>query len=265
MNGTNGNTGRASVTTWEAGVTGSRSAERTLVSERALTITVNGSASYTIMRTPGHDRELTAGFLLTEGLINSISDISMLSQCVDSADAISVSTTCADDRSAARNLVINSSCGLCGRHDIDGLVASLGVLPAALKVNHSVLYDLPGNVRKQQPLFDATGATHAAAIFDGAGSIRVIMEDVGRHNAMDKAIGHLMLRAISPAESGIFLSGRTSLELIIKAARAGIQLIASVSAPTAAAVSVAERTGITVAGFVRGSSFTVYSHAGRIL
>lgn len=238
--------------------------ERTVVRESALVIGVNGAANYTIMRTPGHDRELAVGFLFTEGIIERVADVMMLSQCPDTPDSIVVRTSAPESAAARRNLVVNSSCGLCGRADLDALLAALGRVECDLTIDRRVLYELPDAIRAQQGLFEATGATHAAALFDEQGCLFVTREDVGRHNAVDKVLGHALLSGRSTERLGLFLSGRTSLELIVKAARAKVPVVASVSAPTDAAIEVARKVGITTAGFARGTAFTVYSHGQRI-
>ena len=258
------NTAPFEVTLYDRRKDGVEAAARTVVRERALVIGVNGAANYTIMRTPGHDRELAVGFLLTEGMIDSLAEITMLAECPDTPDSIAVRTTGSASSPANRNLVISSSCGLCGRADLDALLATLGRVECDLTIDRRVLYELPDAIRAQQRLFEATGATHAAALFDEQGGLFVAREDVGRHNAVDKVLGHALLAGRSTGRLGLFLSGRTSLELIVKAARARIPIVASVSAPTDAAITVAERVGITVVGFARGTAFTVYSHVQRI-
>ena len=236
---------------------------RTVVVESALVISVDGKADYAIMRTPGHDRELTVGFLLSEGIIGEIGDVTMLMECPDAPNAMTVRTALAES-TVKRNLVVNSSCGLCGRVDMDSLLAGLSAVEGALRLNVSVLYAVPQAVRKAQALFSETGGTHAAALFDGNGRLVVVREDVGRHNALDKVIGHALLTGVSMTGLGVFLSGRASLEMIVKAAHARIPWVAAVSAPTEAAVDAARRLGITLCGFVRGDEVTIYSREDRI-
>lgn len=239
--------------------------ERSLIVESALVIGVNGTSDYTIMRTPGNDRELTAGFLITEGIIDDVNDILMLRECPESPHAIAVETAHAPASPVSRNLVVNSSCGLCGRADMDALLESLGRITESIEVSYSVIYNIPKRVMPAQFLFKAAGATHAAALFDEEGTIFVVREDIGRHNAMDKVIGAALLRGKPTAKMGVFLSGRVSLELIIKAARSGISFMVSVSAPTDAAVTMADKLGITLICFARESGFTVYAHPERIV
>ncbi len=233
-----------------------------VIVERPLSIEVDNT-TYTILRTPGADRELVAGFLFTEGLIVTPDDIQMLRECPDSPDAIAVKTRDAGDK-PRRSLTITSSCGLCGREDMRTMVAALGRVAGALSVPLAVLYRVPAALRGSQPLFDLTGGAHAAALFDASGNVLCVKEDVGRHNALDKLIGHALLRKIAMSELGLFLSGRTSLEMIAKAARARIPLVAAVGAPTTAALEAADQLGITLCGFLRDQRISVYSHRWRI-
>lgn len=233
-----------------------------VIAELPLTIRIN-EASFTVMRTPGDDRDLVAGFLLTEGFIEALNDINALSECHDNPHLITVKTK-RPIGSARRNMMITSSCGLCGHENIPELLSSLKPLSSPLKMPMDVLFRVPEQVRAAQVLFNRTGGAHAAALFDAKGKLRAVREDVGRHNALDKVIGHALLTAINTEELGVFLSGRASLELIIKAARARIPVVVSVSAPTAAAVKVAEKLNITLVGFARESGFTIYTDSGRI-
>lgn len=238
-------------------------AQASVISEFPLSIRVNDDA-FTVMRTPGDDRELVVGFLFTEGLIESLDDINALSQCQDSPHVITVKTK-RKSGSASRNMVITSSCGLCGHENIPALLESLKRLDCPLKMPLDVLFRIPKRVRESQVLFSRTGGTHAAALFDAKGNLQAVREDVGRHNALDKLLGHALLAGVAIGESGIFLSGRVSLELIIKVVRARVSLVAAVSAPTAAAVQAADRLGITLCGFVRGDEVSVYANGGRII
>ncbi|MEI6148923.1 MAG: formate dehydrogenase accessory sulfurtransferase FdhD [bacterium] len=234
-----------------------------VILERPLTLEVDAS-SYTLLRTPGADRDLVVGFLFTEGLITSLADILMLRECPDSPDVITVRT--ADPQAnPRRTLIITSSCGLCGREDIDAMVAALGRVESPLQVPVAAVHRIPAAVSTMQPLFHATGGAHSSAFFDAAGNVPFAREDVGRHNALDKLIGYALLRGISLSDGGVFLSGRTSLELIAKAARARIPIVAAVGAPTAAAIDAADRLGITLCGFLREERFSVYTHGRRMV
>jgi FdhD protein len=257
------NTGSFEAIHYDQAKPGQRAVTRTVVHEFPLVINVNSSADYILMRTPGNDRELVVGFLLTEGLINSVDDIQMLGECADVPHRVAVRVT-TPQAEALRNLTVNSSCGLCGRTDVEALIRDLKRVTGDISVTPDVLYAVPDRVREAQILFRATGGTHAAALFDAAGRIQVVREDIGRHNALDKVIGHALLNGIQTARVGVFLSGRTSLEMILKAARAQMPLVAAVSAPTAMAIEAARRAGITMCGFVRGAEITVYTHEQRV-
>ena len=233
----------------------------TVILERPLSVEVDGT-TYTLLRTPGADRDLVVGFLFTEGLIGKPDDIVMLRECPDSPDVITVRTADAKDK-PRRALIVTSSCGLCGRDDIAGMVAALGRVDSPLRVPVTALYRVPPAVRAMQPLFDLTGAAHASALFDAAGNVLCVKEDVGRHNALDKLIGQALLRGRPLNGLGVFLSGRTSLELIAKATRARIPIVAAVGAPTAAAVEAADHLGLTLCGFLRDERVSVYTHRQR--
>ncbi len=257
------NTMQCAVTVYDRRGNAMASSERSVTVESALVIGVDGASDYTIMRTPGNDRELASGFLLTEGIINGVRDILMLRECPETPNSIIVET--ANSASpACRNLVVNSSCGLCGRADLDALVESLGRISEGITVPYSVIYDIPNRVMPAQYLYRATGATHAAALFDEDGEIYVVREDIGRHNAMDKVVGAALLRGKQTSKMGVFLSGRVSLEMLIKAARTGISVMVSVGAPTDAAVTMADKLGIALTCFAREAGFTVYAHPERI-
>ncbi|MFC1454006.1 formate dehydrogenase accessory sulfurtransferase FdhD [Verrucomicrobiota bacterium] len=234
-----------------------------VISEFPLTIRINDD-SFTVMRTPGDDRDLVTGFLFTEGLIESLDDINMLSQCQDNPHVVTVKTK-KKSGNTPRNMIITSSCGLCGHENIQALLESLKQLDCPMKMPLDVLFRIPDQVKKSQVLFSQTGGAHAAALFDAKGNLQAVREDVGRHNALDKLLGHAILSGIATGESGIFLSGRVSLELIVKVVRVRMPLVAAVSAPTAAAVQASDRLGITLCGFVRGNEVSVYTNGWRIV
>ncbi len=241
---------------------GGRLRRDTVVIERPLKIEVNES-SYTLLRTPGADRELCVGFLFTEGLIEKLGDILILRQCPDSADSLTVKVSDTREK-PSRSMLITSSCGLCGREDIEAMVDALGRVESSLQVSPEMMYRLPETVRARQELFDLTGGAHASAFFDEDGNILGVKEDVGRHNALDKLIGQAIMQELPMNSSGVFLSGRTSLEMIVKAARARIPVVAAVGAPTEIAAEAAERLGITLCGFLRDQRLSVYTHGWRI-
>lgn len=233
-----------------------------VISESPLTIQVDGTP-YSLLRTPGNDRDLVVGFLFTEGLIETVDDIMLLSECQDSPNTFTVKTAEPKEK-AQRTLVMTSSCGLCGREDIGALVASLGRIESDCHIPLERIYQVPTLVRRMQPLFCSTGSAHAAALIQADGHVACVREDVGRHNAMDKLIGHALLHRLSFDGATVFLSGRTSIEMVIKAGRARIPILLAVGAPTDDAVEAADRLGITLCGFLRGEEFNAYTHAGRI-
>lgn len=241
-----------------------RQDDDTVIVERPLSIEADGSV-YTMLRTPGADRDLVAGFLFTEGLIATVKDILMLAECPDSPDIFRVRTAGGASGRPRRTLLITSSCGLCGMPDIEAMMATLTPIESPIRVSAEALFRLPVAVRSVQPLFDATGGAHAAVLFDTNARIHCAREDVGRHNALDKLIGHALLRGLPMDNMGVFLSGRTSLEMIAKAARARIPVVAAVGAPTTAAVEAAQRLDITLCGFLRHERIVVYTHAWRII
>jgi len=224
------------------------------------------------MRTPGHDFELAVGFLRAEGLIDSrerlaAPDHSGLDLLEDRAcNVVHVSMTGAfDGSSLTRHFAATSSCGLCGKSTLDQVEARCGPVAPGPVVTGSVIVGLPKALRASQTAFDRTGGLHAAGLFDAEGRLLMVREDVGRHNAVDKLIGRALLDDLLPLDGHILLvSGRTSFEILQKAAVAGVPIVAAVSAPSSLAVSTADRLGITLIGFLRGSSFNVYTHPGRI-
>ncbi|HEY7170855.1 MAG TPA: formate dehydrogenase accessory sulfurtransferase FdhD [Vicinamibacterales bacterium] len=224
-----------------------------------------------IMRTPGADLELAAGFLLAERLISGADDLATIEHCADNANVVNVTLQEAIaarvERALAerRNVVANTSCGLCGRVTIDSLRDDAAPLAGALSLSAGVVAAMPASLRAAQPLFDATGGLHAAGLFRSDGALVTSAEDVGRHNAVDKVIGRLLLREQLPASSlALCVSGRTSFEIVQKAWFAGIPALVAVSAPSSLAVSLAREAGITLIGFVRDGAFNIYSNAQRI-
>lgn len=229
-----------------------------------MVIEVLGGPSYTVICTPGDDVDLALGFCWTEGVIDSFADVA---EVWPTGSGNSVRVRLVDGKATTpsrRQMLITSSCGLCGRTDIQEMLQALVPVSAPFSASLTALYALPGEVRRRQSLFDRTGGCHAAALFDSHGEPTVIAEDIGRHSALDKALGRALRDRLPTAEHGIFLSGRTSLELIIKAARAGVGLVVSVSAASATAIDVAQQLGITLCGFARGDELTIYTHPQRV-
>ncbi|WP_080239216.1 formate dehydrogenase accessory sulfurtransferase FdhD [Spirosoma rigui] len=225
------------------------------------------------MRTPGHDAELAMGFLFTEGIIHQPSDIVSCRHCVQDAhkegNVIRVELhpdVVVDWARLSRNTFTSSSCGLCGKATIESVMAlSPGRLSSDLMVEPSVLHALSGRVREVQRAFAYTGGIHAAALFDADGTLRIVREDIGRHNALDKLIGAAFWQGWLPlSQCGIFLSGRIGVELVQKSWLAGVPLLAAVGAPSSLAVEMATEAGMTLAGFVRDGRFNLYSEAQRV-
>jgi len=247
---------------------GSRREESVMVArEEMLVINVGEVGEYSLMCTPNDARALAVGFAFTEGLISGKEDIALLHQCADEPGSIQLRLE-NPGRVAkkGRNLVVASSCGLCGgRQAVADILAGLDRVGETLTLAPALLARSQQALVAGQEIFRCTGGTHAAAIFNAQGKVQAMSEDIGRHCALDKAIGRMILAGRSPAGCGVALSGRVSLELVAKAARAGIEVIAAVSAPTSLALEAAERCNITVCCFVRGERATVFTHGRRIL
>lgn len=224
------------------------------------------------MRTPGADFELAAGFLYAEGLIGGPDAVARIRYCTDAPQRYNtVSVHLApgadfDPSLLSRNFYATSSCGVCGKASIDAVMGpACAPVPDGPTVDAELLVSLPGRLREAQRVFDRTGGLHGAAQFTPDGALVRAREDVGRHNALDKLVGAALLAGELPlAESIVLVSGRLSFELVQKAARAGVPVLAGVSAPSSLAVQLAEQAGMTLAGFVRDGGFNVYAGGGRI-
>lgn len=225
------------------------------------------------MRTPGHDEELALGFLFTEGIIHNSSDVLSCRHCVQDAtkegNVIRVELGAeveVDWSRLNRNTFTSSSCGLCGKTTIDAVMAlTPGPVSSVFSVDASTIHQLPEQVRSVQRAFAYTGGIHAAALFDANGSLLLVREDIGRHNALDKLIGAALWKGWLPlSQFGIFLSGRIGVELVQKSWMAGAPLLVAVGAPSSLAVQMAQEAHITVAGFVRDSRFNLYAHPDRV-
>lgn len=244
--------------------------------EEPLEVRLHGQPFAVIMRTPGADRELAAGFLLSERVLKNADDLGTIEYCRDPAmqsveNVVNVTLTGASvtdlDRMLAdrRKTMTNSSCGLCGRLTIESLKNDVEPLRIDGSVPASVVSSLADTLRSAQAVFDETGGLHAAGLFGFDGALVAVAEDVGRHNAVDKVIGRMLIAERLPlSQHLLFVSGRTSFEIVQKALIAGIGIVASVSAPSSLAIDLAREGGITLIGFVRGKSFNIYSHAQRI-
>ena len=223
------------------------------------------------MRTPGNDRELAVGFLYTEGLIRSSDEVvagrdRAPKRGGGACNVVQVALSRPFDGSALkRNFFATSSCGVCGKATLDQVAVRCPPVAPGPLVGRSVLIGLPDALRNGQTVFNRTGGLHAAGLFDGDGRLIALREDVGRHNAVDKLVGRALLDGHLPLDGRVLLvSGRTSFEILQKAAVAGLPIVCAVSAPSSLAISVANRLGITLVGFLRGLNFNVYTHPERI-
>ncbi len=237
------------------------------------------------MRTPGHDGELAAGFLFTEGIISHPDQVKQIRHCglkigkrggaIDRASALNSNTirvdlnegVDVDLKSLDRHFYTTSSCGVCGKSSIEALAT--GVRTQAydeLRVAREVIHNLPETLRSSQEVFDQTGGLHASALFNSDGKLDIVREDVGRHNALDKVIGAKFLAGETPLSKSILLvSGRVSFELVQKALMAGIPFMAAVGAPSSLAVELASEYGMTLVGFVRDERFNIYCGEQRVV
>jgi FdhD protein len=244
--------------------------------EEPLEIRIAGEPVAVTMRTPGHDHELTLGFLFAEGLITSARDVGVVAHCGRPGDdgygnAIEVTaapgTMLEVTRGAPqrRGTLTTSSCGVCGRLSIEDLLARCRPVNDDTRFSARVVARLTATLRDGQVAFGETGGLHAAGIATQDGHFLHVREDVGRHNAVDKAVGRLLLEGALPARGhALVVSGRSSFEIVQKSVVAGIPLIVGVSAPSTLAIETAERANVTLIGFSRGETFNVYSHPARI-
>jgi FdhD protein len=237
-----------------------------LAVEEPLEIRVNGGPLTVTMRTPGDDIDLAAGFLATEGMVTRAADIARIRMCdVNVADvSLAGGVTLPGSR---RSFLTTSACGVCGKDSISAVRVRLAydLSADAVRADPSVLAGLPGTLRQAQRVFDSTGGLHAAGLFRADGTLLVLREDVGRHNAVDKVVGWALRAGRLPLTGCLLLvSGRASFELVQKAAVAGIPVLAAVSAPSSLAVELAQEAGLTLVGFLRGPSMNVYAGAWRV-
>lgn len=239
--------------------------EDDLVVEEPMEIRLDGTSLAVVMRTPGHDAELALGFAITEGIVTDPTDIVDVEFLGDgrwnlvTADGFTV-----DPAQFQRNFYSTSSCGVCGKASIDAIRVTGARPPEGPIVDVDTVLALPDRLHEHQAAFHTTGGLHAAAAFDPAGAIVSVREDVGRHNAVDKVIGHLARDGWPLPLLGLMVSGRISFEITQKAAVAGIPLICGVSAASSLAVDLAEEFGMTVVGFLRDGGFTLYTGQQRI-
>ncbi|MGO1562204.1 MAG: formate dehydrogenase accessory sulfurtransferase FdhD [Actinomycetaceae bacterium] len=253
-----------------------RRREDHLAVEEPLEIRVSGTSLAITMRTPGHDVELAAGFLVSEGVIHHAEHFAGSIHCASDGEPNTYNILDVTlgpgvpppDPSLERNFYTTSSCGLCGKASIDA-VRTQGrfvVDDDPLTIDASLLITFPDLLREQQAVFDRTGGLHAAGLFDGTtGELLVLREDVGRHNAVDKVVGWALMQGLLPGRGHVLMvSGRASFELTQKALMAGIPMLAAVSAPSSLAAELAEEAGLTLVGFLRGDSMVIYARPDRI-
>ena len=248
--------------------------------EIRICVTLNGRAEHRpisiTMRTPGADDELAAGFLFTEGIINDPAQIDKIRHfgppvklnglkntlIVDLAEGVDVDVTRLE-----RNFYTTSSCGVCGKSSIESLHTGVKPLNSnGFRLRRDLIHELPQILRRHQDVFEHTGGLHASALFDADGELRILREDVGRHNALDKIIGAKFIEGSVPlSDKMLLVSGRASFELVQKALMAGIPMLAAVGAPSSLAVELAAEFGMTLIGFVRDERFNIYTGEARIV
>jgi FdhD protein len=251
-----------------------RRARDRLAVEEPLELRVAGRPVGVTMRTPGNDFELAIGYCISERLVAAPEDIATVRFCAPEGQAQEYNVLTVDlrpgvplpDPSLDRLAVTSSSCGVCGKASVEAVtVACRPVGGDPLVVPSRLLAEVPGRVREAQRVFEQTGGLHAAAVCDADGTVLCVREDVGRHNAVDKVIGWAATeRRLPLAGRLLFVSGRSSFEVVQKAAVAGVPLVAAVSAPSSLAVELAEEVGMTLIGFLRGRSMNVYTHPERV-
>jgi len=227
------------------------------------------------MRTPGDDFDLAAGFLFTEGIVQTSGQIDKIRYCGLPAKDKNIKNTLVaelatgveiDLKTLERHFYTTSSCGVCGKSSIEALHTGAKSIESDLRVHADVINSLPGTLRAAQAVFERTGGLHASALFDAQGNLDIVREDVGRHNALDKVIGAKFMAGETPLNNRILLvSGRASFELVQKALMAGIPVLAAVGAPSSLAVELAAEFGMTLMGFVRDGRFNIYTGGDRIV
>jgi FdhD protein len=247
--------------------------------EEPFEVRINHRSLAVIMRTPGHDRELAMGFLFTERVIHHANNVQAIEDAMDDeglplANVVNVDLRTGEQMDPVtqidhfeRHFAVSASCGLCGKNSIDDLMLSVPALKVEdLHVAASSIYELTRQLRTGQDVFTHTGGLHAAGLFTATGELCLLREDVGRHNAVDKIIGHGLLHNILPYSRHILVvSGRTSYEIIQKALLARIPCIAAISAPSSLAIELADQAGITLIGFLRDHTMNVYTHPERVV
>jgi len=254
---------------WTAGSQPVRAPDA-LATEEPLEIQVETRPISVTMRTPGHDEELGAGFLLSEGLISNRSQIAQIAPYPRNPSGNAINFFLSPDvrvdfTQLTRHVFASSSCGLCGVATIDAVHKSFPPVKSAVQVSAKVLLEIPAKLRSQQPGFERTGGLHAAGVFSLLGEPIVIREDVGRHNAVDKVLGNGLLDGLLPFDQHILaVSGRASFEIMQKALAGRLPIVIAVSAPSTLAVDFAQKSGQTLVGFARAERLNVYAHPERV-
>jgi FdhD protein len=253
---------------WESGAPPTAAMDELAV-EEPLEIRVDNQRISVTMRTPGHDDELAAGFLLGEGLITRRAEVLKIAPHPrNSANVLNVFLSPdapLDLKRLTRHVFVSSSCGLCGKTSIEAVRQHFPPIKTKISVEAALILQLPEKLRAQQQTFARTGGLHAAGLFDLKGNLIAAREDVGRHNAVDKVLGHALLNGLLPLDRHIlFVSGRVSFEIVQKALAGRVPMVAAVSAPTNLAVDFAQANGQTLIGFVRGQRLNVYAHPKRV-
>ena len=246
--------------------------EDSVAVERALDMRVNGRPLAVTLRTPGNDEELALGFLAGEGILQRPAEVAAVElragSCADEPDVAEITLAPGvsfDWTRLERHFAATAACGLCGRAHLESLRAGLRPIDAGAPLDAASLLELPGRLREAQAAFQVTGGLHAAALLDGRLTLEVLREDVGRHNAVDKVAGWLLGQGRYPASSGVlWVSGRAGAEIVLKAARARIPVLAAVGAPSSLAIELAEAATMTLVGFLREGRMNVYSGAQRL-
>jgi FdhD protein len=245
--------------------------EDDVVIEEPLEIRVNGDSLSVTMRTPGDDFDLAVGLLRTEGIIRTREEIGTIAYCPDEDQPELkniVNVVLVDARrkiESTRRLWSNSSCGLCGKATLEAIHQLCEPIASSIIVSSDLLFSLPLRLRQAQANFERTGGIHAVGLFDPQGSLLVLREDIGRHNAVDKVLGAALLGGLSLSDTIMMVSGRLGFEIAQKGLVAGVPVVASISAASSLAIELATEFGMTTIGFLRGRSMNVYSHPERIL
>lgn len=241
-----------------------QSAEDHVVFEDTVTIMVQDVGSFTLMCTPTDVEALAVGFAFAEGMIDSADDVLALTVGKGDPNVVALEVEDPAHVTTRRNMIVATSCGMCGQRTLDALLASTKPCEQTISMTRQNLLAVTEHLLDMQHIFRATGGSHAAGVFDGEANMLSFGEDIGRHTALDKAIGKCLLNGVSTAGCVAALSGRASFEMVAKAARGGIEIVAAVSAPSSFAIEAAERWNVTLCGFVRPPRANIYTHPQRI-